>query len=191
MSPAMQNWMARIAPRARRIGVLMLLYGAASIASAQWAWRDENGRTVYSDQPPPASVRAGSILRQPVGPVPSEPSDSREPGAQPSSNGAPPKPAPNPAASAAPRPPTIAEREQEFRKRMKERADSEKKLADAQSQAAEKSEDCERARGYLKSLDDGVRLVRTNADGSRELMDEAQRAAEGQRAREIVETRCN
>ena len=33
--------------------------------------------------------------------------------------------------------------------------------------------------------------MRTNPDGSRELLDEAQRAAEAQRTREIIETRCN
>jgi hypothetical protein len=84
----------------------------------------------------------------------------------------------------------MAEREQEFRKRMKERADAEKKQADAQARAETDAADCERARGYLKSLDDGMRMVRTNPDGSRELLDEGQRAAEAQRTREIVEKRC-
>jgi hypothetical protein len=43
----------------------------------------------------------------------------------------------------------------------------------------------------MKSLEDGVRLVRTNTDGSRELLDEAQRAAEADRTREAIESRCN
>jgi hypothetical protein len=189
MSTAMQNWMVWIAPRARRLGLLALLLSAG--ASAQWAWRDENGRPVYSDQPPPSSVKAADVLRQPAPLQASQAPDSSEPGMQRPSNGAPPQPAPNPGASTAPRPPTIAEREQDFRKRMKERADAEKKLADAQTQAAEKAQDCERARGYMKSLEDGVRLVRTNADGSRELLDEAQRAAEADRTREAIESRCN
>ena len=73
----------------------------------------------------------------------------------------------------------------------KKHADAEKKVADGQAQAAQKADDCQRARGYIKSLEDGVRLVHTNPDGSRELLDEAQRAAEAQRTREIIETRCN
>lgn len=85
----------------------------------------------------------------------------------------------------------MAERELEFRKRQKERAEAEKKLADAQAEAARKAEDCERARGYMRSLDDGVRLLRTNPDGSRELLDEAQRAAEVQRTQQIIQSRCN
>jgi hypothetical protein len=74
---------------------------------------------------------------------------------------------------------------------MKERAEADKKVADAQAEATRKADDCERARGYLKSLDDGVRLVRTNPDGSRELLDEAQRADEAQRTRQVIESRCN
>jgi hypothetical protein len=183
--------MLRIAPCVRHFGVLAVLCGAASLASAQWAWRDEHGRTVYSDQPPPATVRAKDVLRQPASAPPNESSDSNNADAPSASN---PAAAPSPssrAAPAAPQPPTMAERELEFRKRQKERAEAEKKLADAQAEAARKAEDCERARGYMRSLDDGVRLLRTNPDGSRELLDEAQRAAEIQRTQQIIQSRCN
>jgi hypothetical protein len=74
---------------------------------------------------------------------------------------------------------------------MKDRADSEKKVADAQAEAARKADDCERARAYLKSIESGVRLIHTNPDGSRELLDEAQRDAETQRTHGIIESRCN
>ena len=187
----MRSRMLRIAPGVRHLGVLAVLCSAASLGSAQWAWRDEHGRTVYSDQPPPAAVRARDVLRQPAPPTPNESSDSSNTDAPSASN---PATAPSPsnrAAPAAPRPPTMAERELEFRKRMKERAEAEKKVADTQAEATRKADDCERARGYLKSLDDGVRLVRSNPDGSRELLDEAQRAAEAQRTRQMIESRCN
>jgi hypothetical protein len=42
----------------------------------------------------------------------------------------------------------------------------------------------------MKSLEDGMRLVRTNPDGSREPLDESQRAAETQRAQQIIQDRC-
>jgi hypothetical protein len=190
----MRNPIALTLPRARRLGALMLLYGVASIASAQWAWRDEHGRTVYSDEPPPPTIRAGNILRQPE----SAPNSSPDPNgadAQGQTNPAPaaaaPAPAPKVAAPVAPRPPTMAERELEFRKRMKDRADAEKKLADAQADADRKSDACERARGYLKSIESGIRLMRTNPDGSRELLDETQRDAETQRTRDIIASTCN
>ena len=187
----MRSRMLRIAPCVRRFGVLAVLCGVASLASAQWAWRDEHGRTVYSDQPPPATVRPRDVLRQPAPPPPNQSSDSSNADASSAPNPATAPSPSSPAAPAAPRPPTMAERELEFRKRMKERAETEKKIADAEAEAARKAEDCQRARGYMKSLDDGVRLVRTNPDGSRELLDDAQRAAEAQRTQQIIQSRCN
>jgi type IV secretory pathway VirB10-like protein len=183
----MLNRMSRVIPSARRVGVLILLCGAASIASAQWAWRDENGRPVYSDQPPPAGVRSTDILQQPQ-PSSQNSSDSPD-GGQPGR--AAPPPAPAPAAAPAPKAPTMAEREQDFQKRMKEQAEAEKKLADSEAQAEQKASDCERARGYVKSLDDGVRLIHTNPDGSREMIDEEQRSAEAKRTRDFIEANCN
>ena len=183
----MQNREIPMALLVLRAGALMLLLGIASAASAQWAWRDEHGRTVYSDVPPPPGVKATDILRQPLPTPPPDVSDAQ--GRVQPNPAAPPQA--EPGAPPAAHQPTMAEREQEFRKRQKERADSEKKLADAQADAAQKAQDCERARGFIKSLDDGMRMVRTNPDGSRELMDETQREAEAQRAREIIQTRCN
>jgi type IV secretory pathway VirB10-like protein len=182
-----ENWMPRIAPRLHCAGVLIAFYSLASIACAQWAWRDPNGRPVYSDLPPPPSIKASDILMQPT-PAPAPVSQSPDsPDAAPQT---PPGATAPAAAPPAPRAPSVAEREQEFRKRMKQREDAEKKQNDAQAMAARDAEDCLRARGYLKSIDDGLRLVRTNPDGSREALDDAERAAEAQRARDIIENRC-
>ena len=187
----MRNPKAWTAPRLRRVGALLLLYGATSIASAQWVWRDEHGRTVYSDQPPPASVRSSAVLRQPES-APANPSSNSTGAETPAqASSASPAPAPRAAAPEAPHAPTMAERELEFRKRMKERTDAEKKLADAQAEASRNAEDCERARAYLKSIESGVRIVHTNPDGTRELLDEAQRDAETQRTRDLIASRCN
>ncbi len=185
--------MARIAPYLRLIGALTMLCSLAPIASAQWAWRDPSGRPVYSDQPPPPSIKAGDILQQPAAPPVSQPSDSAQTLLQPGSSApsqAAPGAAPAPAA-AKPHSPTTAEQEQEFRKRMKDRADSEKKQADQQAQAQQKSENCDRARGYMKSLEQNPRLVRTNPDGSSEFLDADQRAAEVQRTQDVIQSTCN
>src|ERR1700732_524450 len=104
----MEHWKLRIVLKAGRAG-LLILCGASTIASAQWAWRDENGRPVYSDQPPPSSGQPKQILRRPDRPIAA--SASPEPATQSSSNPAPTQPAPSPTASTAPRPPTMAERE--------------------------------------------------------------------------------
>ena len=95
------------------ITVAVVVAGFTSTPSeAQWAWKDGNGRLVYSDRPPPSDVKPASIVRQPtqqmlpnplVGSVDdaSKPSDAKSPDA---------KGAPN-------APKTIAERDMEFRKR--------------------------------------------------------------------------
>jgi len=180
--------------RACQFGALFLLCSLGSIAAAQWAWRDESGHTVYSDQPPPAGVKPNDVLHEPTSAPRVAPSDVPEPepvAAPPAADS--PTAAAAPASvqnATAPHAPTVAEREADFRKRVKERADAEKKVADAQSESAQKAADCERARGYMKSLDSGMRLVRTNADGTRELLSDEQRNAEVQRTREIIQSRC-
>src|SRR5512137_1323407 len=64
--------------------LLLVVAAAAALgttpAAAQWAWRDAAGRMVYSDQPPPKSVPARDILKQPVG-APARPA-STEPASE-------------------------------------------------------------------------------------------------------------
>lgn len=171
---------------ARRLAAGVALSVVVALpATAQWAWRDDTGRTVFSDQPPPASVKKEQILRQPAGNVISAPSLPAPPAAP---GSAPAAPAAK-AAAAGPR--TVAEQEQEFRKRQQERADAEKKQAEEQALNARKKQECERARGYLRQLEDGVRIARTDAQGNREILDDAQRTAEMARAREVMAATCN
>ncbi|GAB4482101.1 MAG: hypothetical protein OHK0044_30990 [Burkholderiaceae bacterium] len=166
----------RIRCAAALIACLLL----AAPAAAQWAWRDENGRLVFSDRPPPAGVKAEHIVRQPSAqpaPLPAVgDADSAKAGAKGETKAG---------------PKTIADREMEFRKRQQERAEAEKKQAEEQAQAARKAKECERARGYLRSLEEGQRIARTDAQGNREILDDAQRAAEIQRMREVVTRSCS
>jgi hypothetical protein len=147
-----------------------------SVAGAQWAWKDDTGRMVYSNLPPPANVKASRIVRQPT--AAATPADA-EPG----------KPAAAPPAAGATK--TWAERDAEFRKRQQERADGERKAQDEEQKAAQKAADCQRSRGYLKALEDGVRVTRTDAAGNREFLDDAQRATEAERMRKAVADFCN
>jgi hypothetical protein len=161
--------------------------GIALPAMAQWAWRDDAGRTVFSDQPPPASIKKEQILRQPAGNVISA---TPAPAAAPAPAGAatPAAPGAKPVATG---PKTLAEREQEYRKLQQERADAEKKQAEEQALAARKQQECNRARGYLRQLEDGIRIERSDAQGNREILDDAQRSAEMARAREVMAATCN
>jgi len=161
----------------RCTAALALSLAVALPATAQWAWRDDAGRTVYSDRPPPPSVRKEQILRQPPGAVLAAPA----------------APDATPGAAATPAPaarPTLAEQEQAFRKRRQERAEAEKKQAEEQALALRRKQDCERARGYLRQLEDGIRIARVDAQGQQVILDDAQRAAEMARARELIAASC-
>jgi hypothetical protein len=150
----------------------LLAVALAPPACAQWAWRDENGRTVYSDRPPPPNVRSNQILRQP--------------GAQSFGTPAAETKVDNKAAA----PKTLAERELEFRKRQQERAEAEKKQAEEQARQEARARECERMRGYLRALENGERIARTDAQGNREFLDDAQRAAEIARVRDSLARSC-
>ncbi len=168
------------------IVVAIVLAGFMSTPSeAQWAWKDGNGRLVYSDRPPPADVKPANIVRQPSTQVLANPA----PASGPLDDAA--KPADAKAAPAPNAPKTTAEREMEFRKRQQERAEGEKKAAEEQTKSAAKTAECDRARGYMRSLEDGVRISRTDASGNREFLDDTQRAAEVERTRKVIQSTCS
>ena len=172
------------------VTVAVVLAGFTSTPTeAQWAWKDGNGRVVYSDRPPPSDIKPAQIMRQPSAPLLATPApttgtvdDAGKPSDAKNADNK--TPAPN-------APKTIAEREMEFRKRQQERADSDKKAAEEQTKNATKTAECERARGYMKSLEDGIRIQRTDASGNREFLDDAQRAAEVDRTRKIIQSTCS
>jgi Domain of unknown function (DUF4124) len=161
--------------------VLAALFAAAlsAPAQAQWKWRDKNGVVQYSDLPPPPGIPAQDVLQKPsvtqrvVVAVP----------------------APASAASGtAPLALKGAEPELEAKRRKVEQdkidmAKAEEKVQ-AERVAAAKAENCTRARGHLRTLEDGLRMVRTNPNGEREVLDDKARAEEVTRAREIIASDC-
>jgi predicted component of type VI protein secretion system len=161
-------------------------------APAQWAWRDAGGRLVYSDRPPPAGVKPNQIVKQPGGPAAQPPApvyvgeQSTIP-ADPAKKADPAKPAA--ASNAGPK--TMAEKEMEYRKRAQENADAEKKAAEEQVRQQRLAQECERARGYLRALEDGRRIARTDAQGNQVFLDDRARAAEVARVRSQVAESCN
>jgi hypothetical protein len=172
------------------VAAAALLWSAAS--PAQWAWRDGDGRMVFSDQPPPKTVPAKDIVRQPpatprsqrlvtdlpTDAVPTDAATDAKPQAAPSA------PAARPAA------PTVTDREIESRRRQIETADAEKKAADEANQKAKTAENCDRLRAYQRALDGGFRVARVNAQGQQEFLDDAARKAETERTRAEIEQQC-
>jgi len=86
---------------------------------------------------------------------------------------------------------SLAERDAEFRKRQIERQEAQskeqKKLADEET----RRQSCESARSYLKGLQSGVRMARTDPDtGERVYLDDAARAKETIAAQRAMEANC-
>ena len=160
--------------------ILATLLGAglALPAVAQWKWRDKSGVVQYSDTPPPLGIPAQDVLQKP------NPSQRT-------------LVAPAAAASAASAA-TLAlkggDLELEARRRKQEQDKAEKgkaeDLARAEKLALAKADNCSRARNHMRTLDEGIRMVRTNANGEREVLDDKGRAEEKSRTREIIASDC-
>lgn len=157
----------------RSTGWLLSGMLACTSALAQWQWLDASGRKVYSDTPPPINVPEKDILRR-AGPTVAAPAAG-------------PVPAANPSAA-----PQISGRDGplEARKKQAEAQEQAQKKAEADKLAQIRQDNCERARRGKATLESGVRMVTTNAQGEREVMDDAARAAETQRINEIIRSSC-
>lgn len=144
------------------LAAAILAFSFAALAQ-QYKWRDENGRVRYGDVPPPG-VKA-TPLRPPPGP-------STPPAAA------------KPAMSA-------AEKDAEFRKRLKEAEKEREKQQQAAENAAAKRENCDRAQEYIRTIESGERMARTDSRGERYFLDDAQRAQELAKARQAAQQSCN
>ncbi|MGH8686820.1 MAG: DUF4124 domain-containing protein [Burkholderiales bacterium] len=150
----------------------------AAPASAQlYKWVDKDGRTRYTDQPPPAGVASKTFgaPAQPAAPAADAAADA----------------AADSAAKAAPAAElTPVQQEQAFRKRQLEEKQAEEKAEAAHKDAAIKQANCERARSALATYDSGQRVTRTGADGERYYIDDETRAKEASAAVQAVKDWC-
>ncbi len=143
--------------------------GVPSPSSLQsWQWLDGQGRRVFSDRPPPADVPPQRILRR-LG---------TGEGISASSGGSPtdpiPEATPRQRGASAARPPQVSASQQVEEERM----------------ARLRADNCQRARSALATLESGVRLVRTNDKGEREILDDAARESEKKHLQQIVASNC-
>jgi hypothetical protein len=155
-------------------GGALLLF--ASLAQAQYVWVDEKGIKQFSDRPPPPSVPDKNILKAPgqapVTLVPIAAATDAAPKAA---------PAPDPKA-----PPTVAERNADYKKRAGEQAERDKKAAGEAAHKAAQAENCVNARKYQAQLASGDRIGTTEKNGERGYMDDAERARQTARTNKIV-----
>lgn len=165
----------------------LLLAGCALAASfavcAQYQWIDQDGRHVFSDRAPPASVPARNIVSQPragsvraaaTAPARTDEAASAEPAA---------------AGAASPAAPGV-DKTLEARKKEAEAQQAAQEQAEQARQAAARADNCKRAHNAKAALASGQRIARTNDKGEREVLDDAQRAAELQRVEQIIASDC-
>jgi hypothetical protein len=147
----------------------------AQLAHAQYSWIDGKGTRVFSDRPPPPNTPASRILKAPRGYQLPEPASAAAPAAS-ASNAATDKPAP----------PTLAERDADFKKRASERAENERKALDEAERNAQQLENCKAARQMVAQVQSGMRMAQVNEKGEREVLGDAQRAQQLERAQRVL-----
>ena len=141
---------------------------AAPAAAQTYKWTDAGGKVHYSDQPPPANVKEQVTVKP-----------RKQPASAPTEKDA-------PAAKAK----TYVEQEADFKKRQVEAAEREAAEKKKTDEAAEKKQNCEQARAQLRSLQAGGRVTRTNAQGEREYLNDAQISQEIERGKKSVDSWC-
>lgn len=123
-----------------------------------YQYKDAQGRTVFSDTPPPdaKATRKNIDVAPPSG-------DSTR---------------------------SLEEKMQAFQKRRDAAAEQEAKQAKAKVEQEKAAENCTRARNKLAALQSGQRIVRYNAQGEREFLDDGSRERETADARKAVSEWC-
>ena len=156
-----------------------LLFGSAAMAQAKYVWIDAQGVKQFSDTPPPGDIPEKNILKTP-----------RRSGAAPTTST--PAPAASDAASAnaAKAPPSLSDKEADYKKRKAEQAEKDKKAADDAKQKQARADNCEQAKRNLAALNSGVRMSTTDKDGQRSYLTDDQHAQETARAQQAVND-CN
>jgi Domain of unknown function (DUF4124) len=167
----------------RWLTACVLLACTVPLAQAQWSWKDKDGSRVFSDQPPPGSVPEKDILKRPPG--------ARAPAAAAVSETVA-SSTPSSATSTTGTAPKISGKDSELEKKKKEAEAQEatKKKAEAEKTAAAQKDNCERAKRGKASFDSGQRISTANAQGEREVMSDAARAAESKRLQDIIASDC-
>lgn len=137
-----------------------MLFAAFAVEAQIYQWQDKNNKTVISDRPPPSNVQQQRQI------------DAAAP----------------PSGDAAAK--SAADREMEFRKRLKESRDSAENASKDQQAAAERQGNCDAARRSLQILESGERVTMQDSKGERYYLVGAEREQEAARARDAVKANC-
>lgn len=151
--------------------LLILLMLASTNTFAELSkWVDADGKVHYSDQPPPANVKAKTLR------VTSDAAPMSASGVA--------------AASAPAAPKTIAEREAELKKAQQAKKDAADKAAKEQEKIEADKAHCDAAQQYLRTLQDGMRIAEIDAKGERSYLGDEQRRQRIEKAQQDVKAYC-
>ena len=158
--------------------LLLALIGGAwltttSVVAETYKWKDADGKIHYSDQPPPANAKEETTVKP------------RKPAAAATA-----APAAAGKGAAATKTKTYVEQEADFKKRQVETAKREEEEKKKAAEAADKKQNCDRARAQLKSLQSGGRVSQSNAKGEREYMSDVQIAQAIEGAKKSADSWC-
>lgn len=167
----------------RTVALAMAGSTLAVPALAQWQWIEKDGRKVFSDRAPPSDIPQQNILKAP-GKAPAPSQDTA------AGMAAPAPAAPAPAAKISMPQLSGKDAELEARKKQADALEEAKRQAEAEKLAKARADSCERARKGQATLKSGARIMQANANGEREFMDDAARAAETRRLQAIAENDC-
>ena len=167
--------------RARLLAASALL-ALSALAQAQYMWIDEKGIKQFSDRAPPASVPLTAILKAPRGaasaatmPTATVATVTTDPAAATTVT----KPAPPP-------PPTVAERNADYRKRVREQLEREHKEQEEHIVKADRDDNCARARLAKQSMASGARIGILDRHGERGFLSDEQRVVESAKIDKVL-----
>lgn len=149
--------------------------GAAAAQAQVYKCLDANGRTVYSQNPCPPSMKRETMQR----------------GGIPPASAVAPAGAADKASKSDAKPKTAADQEQDFRKRQQDQAKASKDADQKSAEAQAKDANCRNARQRLAQYEIGGRISQINDKGERYYMEDAQIETEKARARADVSQSCN
>lgn len=148
-----------------------LLASVCTTSFGQYQWKDDNGRMVYSDRPPPTSVLPSQMVKVPA-PKPTVKAVEKS-GEKSADAGSPLKVAD--AKSALPIK-SLADKDLESKKKAQEADQANtKKLADGERESRNNAA-CEDTRASLRTIESGVKVSRMNEKGEREVMSDDEKS---------------
>lgn len=158
--------------------LLLSLLTTSLPAWAQYKWKDSRGQVHASDLPPPRDIPDKDVLQRP--------GSGKRPTPSPTAPGV----LPGPAASAPALVKAPVDPELEARRKRADEGNRQRARADEDRLAAQRSENCQRARQQLAMVDSGQRLLRYNERGEPVAVDDAGRAEDAQAARRVMASDC-